>query len=82
MVGPLLQDEVYEVKSLNGDGASSLSQSAPLGRLDCNESSQSKRDLLATAGEPALATCPLRRAMSLRGRAARRRTVRGRAAGR
>lgn len=34
----------------------SLSQSAPLGRLDCNESSQSKRDLLATAGEPALAT--------------------------
>lgn len=34
----------------------SLSQSALLGRLDCNESSQSKRDLLATAGEPALAT--------------------------
>lgn len=82
VVGPLLQDEVYEVKSLNGDGASSLSQSAPLGRLDCNESSQSKRDLLATAGEPALATCPLRRATSLRVRAARRRTVRGRAAGR
>lgn len=34
----------------------SLSQSAPLGRLDCNGSSQSKRDLLATAGEPALTT--------------------------
>lgn len=35
-------------------------RSAPLGRLDCNESSQSKRDLIATAGEPALATCPVR----------------------
>lgn len=34
----------------------SLSQSAPLGRLDCNGSSQSKRDLLTTAGEPALTT--------------------------
>lgn len=40
----------------------SLSQSAPLSRLDCNESSQSKRDLLATAGAPALTTtCPARK---------------------
>ncbi|KAK5896783.1 hypothetical protein CesoFtcFv8_009910 [Champsocephalus esox] len=38
----------------------SLSQFAPLGRLDCNESRQPKRDLLATAREPALATCPVR----------------------
>lgn len=72
------KDEAYEVKILEWRRSLLLSQSAPYGRLDCNESKQSKRDLLATAGEPALATLPgspKRNTSSLRVRAARRRTV-------
>lgn len=63
-----------------------LSQSALLGRPDCNESSQTKRDLLAAPGEPAQATLsgsplPASKTSSLRVRAACRRTVQRRKGG-
>lgn len=44
LVGPLLQDEECVSKSLNRL-VPSVSPSALLGRLDCNDSSQAKRDL-------------------------------------
>lgn len=50
------KDEVFRVKILEWMRVSLLRRSALLGRPDCNESSQTKRDLLAAPGEPAQAT--------------------------
>lgn len=53
---PGTKDQVFQVKSLNGCRICCSVSPALLGRPDCNESSQTKRDLLTAQGEPAQAT--------------------------
>lgn len=57
----MFNQKTKKKKILEWSRGSSLSQSAQLGRLDCNESSQSKRDLFSYgAASPPSRRCPVR----------------------